>query len=289
MALPQEKKRSYFKRLQLKFRRRREGKTQYHKRKKLIFQKKNLYDKPKYRLIPRVSGKTITCQCVYSKIDGDVVVATASTKELGQYGISFGLTNYAAAYCVGLLCARRALKAFGVECGVFAAKSDTESRQASPKVIMDVGLRRTTRGSRIFSALRGAFDGGLKIPHGDEKLFGFDPENKMLNAEEFRDRILGKHVADYMKLLKESDEEKYKKHFSDLIKNGITAETLGPIYEAAHKKIVENPDPLPKKTRSMEEKTASRKFRKVKLTAEEKKEIIEKKKTLFEEKFGVEL
>lgn len=43
----------------------------------------------------------------YAKIEGDVIMAAAYSHELPNYGIKVGLTNYAAAYCTGLLLARR--------------------------------------------------------------------------------------------------------------------------------------------------------------------------------------
>jgi len=42
------------------------------------------------------------------------VVATAYSHELKQYGLKQGLTNYAAAYCTGLLLARRVLSKFNL-------------------------------------------------------------------------------------------------------------------------------------------------------------------------------
>lgn len=56
------KNKQYFKRYQVKFKRRREGKTDYYARKRLIVQDKNKYDTPKYRLIVRFSNRDITCQ-----------------------------------------------------------------------------------------------------------------------------------------------------------------------------------------------------------------------------------
>lgn len=46
-------------------------------------------------------------QIAYAKIEGDAIVCAAYSHELPRYGISVGLTNYAAAYCTGLLVARR--------------------------------------------------------------------------------------------------------------------------------------------------------------------------------------
>ena len=51
---------------------------------------------------------------VYATIAGDVVVAAAYSHELPEYGLTVGLTNYSAAYCVGLLVARRVLTKFGL-------------------------------------------------------------------------------------------------------------------------------------------------------------------------------
>lgn len=46
-------------------------------------------------------------QIVYSKIEGDKILSAAYAHELPRYGVKVGLTNYAAAYCTGLLLARR--------------------------------------------------------------------------------------------------------------------------------------------------------------------------------------
>lgn len=49
-------------------------------------------------------------QIVTSEIVGDKVFVSAYSHELKKYGITHGLTNWAAAYATGLLIARRALK-----------------------------------------------------------------------------------------------------------------------------------------------------------------------------------
>merc|ERR1712034_309915 len=103
------KSRAYFKRFQVKFKRRREGKTDYYARKRLVTQDKNKYNTPKYRLVVRFTNKNIVCQIVHAKLEGDVVVCAAYSHELPRYGVKVGLTNYAAAYCTGLLLARRLL------------------------------------------------------------------------------------------------------------------------------------------------------------------------------------
>merc|ERR1712170_222134 len=109
------KSKAYFKRYQVKFRRRREGKTDYYARKRLVVQDKNKYNTPKYRMIVRCSNKDITCQIAYARLEGDRIVAAAYSHELPNYGVKVGLTNYAAAYCTGLLLARRVLKKMNLD------------------------------------------------------------------------------------------------------------------------------------------------------------------------------
>ena len=84
-----------------------EGITDYYARKRLCVQDKSKYNTPKYRMIVRFTNKDITCQIAYSKIEGDVIICAAYAHELPRYGVKVGLTNYAAAYCTGLLLARR--------------------------------------------------------------------------------------------------------------------------------------------------------------------------------------
>ena len=67
------KNKPYFKRFQVKYRRRREGKTDYFARKRLIIQNKNKYNTPKYRLIVRFTNKVIIAQVAYATIEGDKV------------------------------------------------------------------------------------------------------------------------------------------------------------------------------------------------------------------------
>uniref|UniRef100_A0A8D3C2B4 Ribosomal protein L5 n=1 Tax=Scophthalmus maximus TaxID=52904 RepID=A0A8D3C2B4_SCOMX len=168
------KNKAYFKRYQVKFRRRREGKTDFFARKRLVIQDKNKYNTPKYRMIVRFSNRDIVCQIAYAKIEGDMIVCAAYSHELPKYGITVGLTNYAAAYCTGLLVARRLLNKFGLDkvyegqVEVTGDEFNVESVDGQPGAFtcyLDAGLARTTTGNKVFGALKGAVDGGLSIPH----------------------------------------------------------------------------------------------------------------------------
>jgi large subunit ribosomal protein L5e len=251
------KNKAYFKRFQVKYRRRREGKTDYYARKRLVAQDKDKYNSPKYRFVVRFSNKDITCQVISSKICGDVTHTAAYAHELTRYGLPVGHSNYAAAYCTGLLCARRLLQKFKLDDkfpGTVTAdgefedcyvhnEADEEDGPAAFHALMDVGLKSTTLGSKLFAALKGAFDGGLEIPHSEKKFFGYDPESKEYSAEEHRDRIFGAHVSAYMESMEQEDPEVYAKHFSKFIEAGIGADDLEELYAKVHAAIRADPSP----------------------------------------------
>jgi len=250
------KNRAYFKRFQPKFKRRREGKTDYYARKRLTVQDKNKYNTPKYRLITRFTNKDIIAQIAYSRIGGDIVVCGAYSHELPRYGIKLGLTNYAAAYATGLLLARRHLKKLKLD-SVYKGKEqadgqdyDVEQEGDNPNpftCVLDTGLARTTTGAKLFAVMKGVADGGIHVPHSETRFFGYDPESKEYNAEAHRDRIIGKHVADYMTHLKDDDEESYKRQFARFIKEGITPDMMEGIYKKAHDAIRADPSAVAKK------------------------------------------
>jgi len=163
------KNKAYYKRFQVKFRRRREGKTDYFARKRLVVQDKNKYNTPKYRMIVRTSNKDICCQIAYARLEGDRIVESAYSHELPKYGVKVGLTNYAAAYCTGLLLARRVLKKFNLD-GMYEGNTkvdgehfeveDLDDGPGAFHACLDVGLARTSTGARVFGAMKGAVDGG---------------------------------------------------------------------------------------------------------------------------------
>ena len=79
-----QKNKAYFKRFQPKFKRRREGKTDYFARKRLCVQDKNKYNTPKYRLVVRITNKDIIAQIAYARLQGDVVICAGELKKIGS-------------------------------------------------------------------------------------------------------------------------------------------------------------------------------------------------------------
>jgi len=245
-----QKNKAYFKRYQVKYRRRREGKTNYHARRRMVVQDKTKYWAPKYRFVVRLTNKDVITQIITARIIGDKVVAAAYSHELPNYGVPVGLTNYAACYCTGLLLARRTLTKLNMNEKFPAVEEvtgednelfESEQGQRHFKAFLDVGLKRTTVGGRIFGTLKGALDGGLNVPHRPNKFPGFNKEDESLDAEKHRERIFGLHVANYMTELKESEPERYKTQFSRFIKNKIHAEGVENMYKKAHEQIIANP------------------------------------------------
>merc|ERR1712167_174149 len=197
---------------------------------------------------------------VSSKINGDICHAAAYAHELPRYGLKVGLTNYSAAYCVGLLCARRLLKKFNLDTkfvgteevtaefeDCFVANEEDDDERNAFHALLDVGLKPTTLGSKIFSAMKGAFDGGLEIPHSNKKFYGFDADEGEYDAEAHKERILGGHVSGYMESLQEEEPEEYEKKFSKFVAAGVAADGIEDMYLAVHKAIRENPEHQPEK------------------------------------------
>jgi large subunit ribosomal protein L5e len=270
-----------------------EGKTDYYARKRLVVQDKNKYNSPKYRLVVRISNKDITAQIVAAKIQGDVVICQANAHELPRYGVKLGLTNYAAAYCTGLLLARRVLKQLKLDKTYEGQKEvdgeqfnveDEDDQPGALRAFLDVGLARTSTGARVFGVMKGACDGGVDVPHSTKRFPGYDSESKEFSAEVHRNHIFGLHVAQYMRTLQEEDEEAYKRQFSRYIKEGITADNIEELYKKAHANIRANPDRVKaaKKDAAKKEADKPKRFNKKKLTlAARKNKIALKKKAVI--------
>lgn len=145
----------------VKFRRRREGRTNYYRRRRLLLSKIP-------RLVVRKTNTNTIVQIVNASVVGDTTVASAISKELGDHGWAAGTGNIPAAYLTGFLAGLRA-KSRGVK-----------------KAILDVGLNPPVKGSRIYAALKGAIDAGLEVPHDQNVL----PDES---------RISGEHIVESYK------------------------------------------------------------------------------------------
>jgi len=283
------KNKAYFKRFQVKFKRRREGKTDYYARKRLIIQEKNKYNTPKYRLVVRFSNKNVTCQIAYARIEGDVILAAAYSHELPRYGVKVGLTNYASAYATGLLLARRLLKKLKLDkvyTGVKDANGaeynveDVDGQPGAFQCYLDVGLSRTSTGAKVFGAMKGAADGGLHIPHSVKRFPGYDTDKKEYKADVHRKHIFGVNVATYMKALQGEDDDSYKRQFSKYIANGITGDSVEAMFKKAHAEIKKDPD-AKKVEKKKPEGFKQKRCNKAPLNREQRADRVKQKKESF--------
>jgi len=173
-------------------RRRRGCKTNYHKRLKLLKSNKS-------RLVVRKSLKHIRAQIIEFDPRGDKTIVSATSEELKKFGWKFYTNNLPSAYLVGLLIGKRA--------------KENKIKSA----ILDTGLYRITRGSKLFALLKGAVDAGLDVPHSKD----------MLPDEE---RLKGLHISSYAKMLKSN--KKFKMRFS------YNPENITKIFEETKEKIL---------------------------------------------------
>jgi large subunit ribosomal protein L18 len=145
-------------RYKVPFRRRREGRTDYRQRARLLRARIP-------RAVVRISLRNVSVQIIEYDPQGDKVIATAHSRELPGMGWDQACGNLPAAYLTGFLAGKRALKK-GVE-----------------SAVLDIGLRNPAKGSGVFAAMKGILDAGVKIPHGE----GVLPAN---------DRLMGKHIGE---------------------------------------------------------------------------------------------
>ncbi|MBS3147856.1 50S ribosomal protein L18 [Candidatus Woesearchaeota archaeon] len=149
------------------YRRKRDGKTDYKKRMKLLLGRKT-------RLVVRRSSKHFSVQLVEFHVKGDKIVCSAHSKELVKYGWKGSTSNSSAAYLTGLLIAKKVKTK--VEC------------------VLDLGQQVSVKGSVLYALAKGAIDGGLQLSCSKE----------VIPSEA---RIRGEHVASLAKALKANKEK----------------------------------------------------------------------------------
>lgn len=140
------------------FRRRREGRTDFRARLKLL-------KSGRPRAVVRLTGGRVLVAVTRFDPVGDRVVAAAESRELTHLGFpKKSLVSTPASYLTGYLAGLRAKEGGATD------------------AVLDVGLQHPTQGGRIRSALKGLLDAGLQIPHGEG---GFPSP----------DRLNGKHLT----------------------------------------------------------------------------------------------
>ena len=183
------------------FRRRAEGKTNYHRRLKLLKSKK-------LRAVIRASNNHMIVQIIQSKIGGDKVIVSAHSKELvSKFGWNANTGNIPAAYLTGFLAGTRAKK------------------QNVQEAILDLGI--FYHRNRVLAAFKGMVQSGIEIPYNED----FFPDN-------LEETITGSHIEQYANLLKSENPEKYEQVFSGYLKkNNINPQKISEMVTNTFKKI----------------------------------------------------
>ncbi|RJT02649.1 50S ribosomal protein L18 [Halococcus sp. IIIV-5B] len=140
-------------------RRRREVRTDYHQRLRLL-------KSGKPRLVARKSNRHVRAQLVSPSPDGDETHAGASSADLAEYGWEAPTGNLPSAYLTGLLA------------GLRARENDVS------EAVLDIGLNTATPGNKLFAMQEGAIDAGLDVPHNESVFADWE-------------RTSGEHIADY--------------------------------------------------------------------------------------------
>jgi len=131
-------------RYRVKFKRHRQGKTNYYLRKKLL-----ISGLP--RIVIRITNKHVIIHLTAADLDGDRIISYTHSSELTKkYGWKGSCKSIPAAYLTGYLAGLKITKNMNIE-----------------KAILDIGLQNAAYGSRIFSALKGLVDANVNIPHSD--------------------------------------------------------------------------------------------------------------------------
>nr|AJS12417.1 50S ribosomal protein L18P [uncultured archaeon] len=174
---------------------RRKEKTNYRKRLRVLLARKP-------RIVIRKSLKHVYVQVVRNMAEGDQVLFTMSSKNLQKLGWKAGQKNLPSAYLTGLMAGKKA-KAMGIN-----------------DAILDLGLNRAVKGAKIFAALKGVVDGGVRVPHSDSILPG-------------EDRISGKHIVQHASNIKGT-----RVDFKAYAKNNVKPEDLPKLFDEMKNKIM---------------------------------------------------
>ena len=145
----------------LRFKRRRTSETDYHRRFRML-----RGGVP--RAVVRVSNTQVTCQLVSYETDGDRVLASITGKglvDLHKWPSNASKKSVPACYLAGFALAKSAIS------------------NGHKAAILDIGLAASSRGSRVYAALKGMIEAGLDVPHSED----------ILPAEE---RVNGEHIGD---------------------------------------------------------------------------------------------
>ena len=174
----------------------RQRKTNYRKRSGILIGRRPF-------IITKISGQNISAQALKPTLTGDIVIASAHSRELIRHGWKGSMNSMPACYLTGLLLGKKSIQ------------------KGATNAVLYTGNNPFT--TKVAACLKGIVDSGINIPVSKESLPGDD-------------RVSGKHIANYANLLKDS-EEKYNSMFSALLKQGLRPEDYPVHFEEIRMRI----------------------------------------------------
>jgi|TARA_B100002003_G_C14061327_1_gene510898 large subunit ribosomal protein L18 len=184
----------------LSYKRRRNGKTNYKKRLRLLLS-------GTARAVIRKTNTKSIIQITQYNATGDKVIIGATSDTIKKAGWPYNGANLPGFYLTGIAAGKKAL-----EKGV-----DT--------IIIDVGLRRVTKANCLFAAMKGLKDAGLNVKLEDDQA----PS---------QDRLEGKHISAYAAKLAAENKEQYDKLYSKYTKDGHKPEDMPQKVEEVKQKLL---------------------------------------------------
>ena len=155
----------------------------------------------KPRLIIRKTNKQVILQIAEYSHKGDKLICGVNSNVLNKLGWKYSCKNLPACYLAGLLIGKKALT------------------KKVKEAILDTGLQTPIAGSRIYAALRGAVDAGLKISASE-------------NIFPSQERLSGAHIKTFF------SSNKNQNQFSDYKKKKLDPAKIQQDFEAYKKKIM---------------------------------------------------
>jgi large subunit ribosomal protein L18 len=174
----------------------RQRKTNYRKRSGILIGRRPF-------IITKISGQNISAQALKPTLTGDIVIASAHSRELIRHGWKGSMNSMPACYLTGLLLGKKSIQ------------------KGATNAVLYTGNNPFT--TKVAACLKGIVDSGINIPVSKESLPGDD-------------RVSGEHISNYANLLKDS-EEKYNSRFSALLKQGLRPEDYPVHFEEIRMKI----------------------------------------------------
>ncbi|MDP3698118.1 MAG: 50S ribosomal protein L18 [Nanoarchaeota archaeon] len=182
------------------YRRKRENKTNYAKRLKLLLSHKG-------RLVIRFTNKRVVAQLVEFTPKGDKVLVGVDSSALCKHGWPYSCKNVPASYLTGFLFGKKVAE-----------------KKYKGEMVFDTGFKSPLHKGKYYAFLKGALDAGVSVPHGGKDLF---PDDK---------KIQGAHIQDYAGKMKK-DAHHHKAQFAQYLKSNAAPENMSSAFAQVKQKL----------------------------------------------------